>query len=303
MKKSFSGLVLNKEKVSDAQKVGHPLDTAPQERVRPALRDLEIDQIAPDQNQPRKSFDGIEELAQSIKEKGVLQPITVVRVGDKFRIRHGERRWRASQLAGCKTIPAIIMHPVEDADELQLIENMQREDLSPIEESLSIKRIITTKNLTQTEMAQHLGKTQPYISQSLAIASYVENNETENLLSIRTASGAKLSREHLVQIAAVKDNIERQALLREIVCGTLTVKQTREKKNAANRKLLVPNLKVLGRILKSTRKHLSFTGFEDLEVDNPTNRDLILKEINATRDHLIREVGKLDTLKGRLSGD
>ena len=131
------------------------------------VEELDLNDILPNRFQPRIKFneEKIFELAQSIKEHGVLQPIIVRPIGDKYEIVTGERRYKASVLAGLKTIPSIVLK-LEDKDsiELALIENVQREDLSPIEEAISYKKILDMGYLTQDELADKLGISQSAIA-------------------------------------------------------------------------------------------------------------------------------------------
>lgn len=125
------------------------------------LTELKLDQVIRDESQPRKSFDkeALQELADSIKEHGVLQPIVVTKEGDKYQIVAGERRWRASKLAGLETIPAII-RTLDDQNKLEMmiIENAQREDLTPIELATAYAKLKEQFNLTNTEISQRVGK-------------------------------------------------------------------------------------------------------------------------------------------------
>ena len=134
--------------------------------------ELELDDILPNRFQPRFKFheQAITELAESIKEHGVIQPILVRRLGDKYEIIAGERRYKASLLAGKRTIPAIIAE-VNDKDsaEVALIENVQRQDLTPIEEAVSYRKILDMGYLTQEQLAEKLGKTQSTISNKLRL--------------------------------------------------------------------------------------------------------------------------------------
>lgn len=125
------------------------------------LTELKLDQVIRDESQPRKSFDkeALQELADSIKEHGVLQPIVVTKEGSKYQIVAGERRWRASKLAGLETIPAII-RTLDDQNKLEMmiIENAQREDLTPIELATAYAKLKEQFNLTNTEISQRVGK-------------------------------------------------------------------------------------------------------------------------------------------------
>lgn len=125
------------------------------------LTELKITQIVRDESQPRKNFDeeALQELADSIKEHGVLQPIVVTKKGDKYQIVAGERRWRASKLANIETIPAIV-RTVDDQHKLEMmiIENAQREDLTPIELATAYAKLKEQFNLSNTEISQRVGK-------------------------------------------------------------------------------------------------------------------------------------------------
>ncbi len=125
------------------------------------LRNLKITEVEPNRNQPRKRFEqeALEELAQSIKEYGLIQPIVVTPKEGYYSIVAGERRWRASKIAGLKEIPAIIREDDERINsEISLIENMQREDLNPVEKAMGIRTLIDTYGLSQEEVSKKLGK-------------------------------------------------------------------------------------------------------------------------------------------------
>ncbi len=125
------------------------------------LRKLKIIEVEPNREQPRKRFDqeALEELASSIKEYGLIQPIVVTKKDGYYSIIAGERRWRASKLAGLKEIPAIIREDDEKINsEISLIENMQREDLNPVEKAMGIRTLMDNYGMSQEEVAKKLGK-------------------------------------------------------------------------------------------------------------------------------------------------
>lgn len=133
---------------------------------------IAIEEIVPDKSQPRRRFDDerIDELAASIRAKGVIQPILVRRDGEQFRIVAGERRWRASQRAGLKFVPALVKEVTErQAFELALIENIQREDLNAVEEAEAYRRLIDEHGLTQEACAERVGKDRSSIANSLRL--------------------------------------------------------------------------------------------------------------------------------------
>lgn len=134
---------------------------------------INIDFIVANKNQPRKKFDKdkILELSQSIKEYGIIQPLVVNEVEDNtYSIIVGERRWRAARLANIKEIPVIIMNLSDDEIlEVSLIENIQRQDLNPIEEALAYKKLVTDLNLTQEELSNKIGKSRTKITNSIRL--------------------------------------------------------------------------------------------------------------------------------------
>ncbi len=138
-----------------------PVPEEEQIKENDTLKKLKITEVEPNRDQPRKRFDqeALEELAQSIQEYGLIQPIVVTQKDGYYSIIAGERRWRASKLAGLKEIPAIIREDNEKINsEISLIENMQREDLNPVEKAIGIKTLMDTYKMSQEEVAKKLGK-------------------------------------------------------------------------------------------------------------------------------------------------
>ena len=133
---------------------------------------IKLNKIIPNKNQPRLDFydDSIKGLAESIKQNGLLQPITVRKNGDKFELIAGERRYRASLLNGASDIEAIIMESTDDESaNLALVENLQREDLNAIEQAMAMRRIMNAEGLTQNELAQRLGYRQSTVANKLRL--------------------------------------------------------------------------------------------------------------------------------------
>src|SRR5437660_925389 len=136
------------------------------------IREIEIDLIQPGQQQPRTSFDQakLEELAQSIRTTGIIQPLLVRPRGGLFELVAGERRWRAAQLAGLARVPAIVREiPDERLLELALIENIQRQELNPIEEANAYKRLIESLGLTQDDVARRVGRDRTFVTNYLRV--------------------------------------------------------------------------------------------------------------------------------------
>ena len=133
---------------------------------------VKITRVEPNRDQPRKNFDedALQELADSIKQFGLLQPILVQDKGDYFEIIAGERRWRAAKLAGLKEVPVIIRnYSSQEIVEISLIENIQREDLNPIEEAQAYKRLLTEFNLKQDEVAERVSKSRTAVTNSMRL--------------------------------------------------------------------------------------------------------------------------------------
>jgi ParB family chromosome partitioning protein len=143
------------------------------EKERQGVSEIEIRLIDPNPNQPRREFDSekLGELAESIREHGLVQPILVRPKGDgRYEIVAGERRWRAAQLAGLTKVPALVREFTEqESMEIALIENLQREDLNPLEEAEAYRLLLDQFGLTQEELARRLGKSRPQISNTLRL--------------------------------------------------------------------------------------------------------------------------------------
>lgn len=146
--------------------------TAAEDEKVSSLKELPLSEVVPDKEQPRKEFDAesLEALAESIKENGVLQPIVVTREEDKYKIVAGERRYRASKLAGLKTIPAIVRTiDAQNRLELSIIENAQREDLNAIELATAYAKLKTQFNLTTAEIAKRVSKSESGVVNTLRL--------------------------------------------------------------------------------------------------------------------------------------
>jgi ParB family chromosome partitioning protein len=136
------------------------------------IHEIELDKIVPNEYQPRKVFDDekLKELAASIKEQGVIQPVIVHRAGSGYELIAGERRWRASRLAGLKTIPALVKEATKrELLEMALIENIQREDLNPLEAAEAYKRLQDEFKLTQEDLARRVGKERSTVTNFLRL--------------------------------------------------------------------------------------------------------------------------------------
>ena len=165
------------------------------------IEKLKITEVEPNRNQPRKNFDeeALEELAESIKRYGVIQPIIVAKKDDYYEIVAGERRWRASKKAGLKEIPAIVREGNERKNkEIALIENVQREDLNAYEKALGIKELMDEYGLTQQEVSEILGKSRSSIANTVRIL-----NLDERVLEL--VKQGKLAEGHARTLLAIED--------------------------------------------------------------------------------------------------
>lgn len=226
-----------------------PEEKKPEPAAKPAM-DFEdekriwtvpIEKVQPNKNQPRKYFtpEALSELAASIKEKGILQPITVRRLEDKsLQIIAGERRWRAAQHAGLKEVPVIIRHTDEqDALELALIENIQRADLNPIEEAEAYHFLINKYQLTQSGLAEKIGKDRTTVTNTLrllGLCAPVRTYVVENKISLGQAK-ALLSLDNEKAQKRLADQAIKDALsVRAIESQVRQIKAKAEKALAEN---------------------------------------------------------------------
>ena len=188
------------------------------------VRDIAIDEIDPNSDQPRREFDkeALEQLAQSIREAGVLSPILVVENGMRYRIVAGERRYRASRLAGLATVPCIVRElTTEQQMEAALIENLQREDLNPIEEAVAIRSLMQECGYTQEQAAKKLGKSRPAIANALRLL-----NLPGKIIDLVTSGD--LSAGHARVLAGLEDESRQLALAKMCIAQSWSVRRLEE---------------------------------------------------------------------------
>ena len=189
---------------------------------RDELRNLPADVIRPGRYQPRSVFDEekLAELADSIRAQGVVQPIVVRPVGDgDYELIAGERRWRAAQLAGIAAIPAVVRDvPDEVSVAMALIENIQREDLNPLEEATALRRLIDDFQMTQQEAADAVGRSRPAVSNLLRLLELMQ--EVKDLIDMR-----RIEMGHARALLSLDDTLQVQAA-REVVRKQLSVRET-----------------------------------------------------------------------------
>lgn len=181
---------------------------------------IEIDEIAPSESQPRKTFnkEKLEELARSIKTHGVIQPIVVRKQGSHYEVVAGERRWRAARIAGLSEVPCIVRELTDEQNMLvAIIENVQREDLNPIEEARGIRAMIEDYELTQDEVAKAVSKSRPYITNALRMLKLPD-------AVLDMVSAGKLSAGHARAILSAKEE-EQTEIAKHVETKGLSVRE------------------------------------------------------------------------------
>lgn len=184
--------------------------------------EVDIDLIDPSAAQPRTHFDEgrLEELAQSIRSNGIVQPILVRRRGARYQLVAGERRWRAAQRAGLQQIPAVVREiPDDKLLELALIENIQRQELNAIEEAHAYKRLIETLGLTQETVAQRVGRDRSFVTNHLRLLRLPEDIQ-------QLVEEEKLSMGHARALLGVDDQDIQRKVARNIIDQSLSVRET-----------------------------------------------------------------------------
>lgn len=232
----------------------------------PMYKFIDINQIEANENQPRTHFEAekIQELSVSIKQNGLLQPIVVRPYNGKYQIVVGERRFRACKLAGLEEVPCM----VQEYDEKQtataaLVENIQRENLSPIEEALAYQQLLDTQNLTQEQLAKKVGKKQSTIANKLRLLQLP--------MTVQEAVRRRdITERHARALLKLDSTAKQNNMLREIMDKGLNVKQTEEKINTKiepkkpkpKTKSISQNLKIAINTLEQAIKMVEQAGVE-----------------------------------------
>ena len=197
----------------------------PEMRPGSAPLEVDVDLISPNEYQPRQRPDDtrLDELARSIKNNGLIQPIVVHKVGNGYRIIAGERRWRAAQIAGMTRVPVVVKEVASGQDaqllEMALIENIQREDLNPIDEAAAYEKLSTDFKMTQEEIATVVGKDRSSVANHLRLLKLPQEVRAE------VASG-RLSMGHARALLAVADEGGQRQVAREVIAQNLSVRET-----------------------------------------------------------------------------
>lgn len=220
---------------------------------------MDITKVEPNREQPRQKFDedALLELAESIKQFGVLQPLLVQEKDDYYEIIAGERRWRAAKLAGVKKIPVIIKKlTAQEIMEISLIENIQREDLNPIEEAMAYKRLLTEFNLKQDEVAERVSKSRTAVTNAMRLLKL--NDKVQQMVI-----DEMLTTGHARALLGIDDQEKQYVLAQKIFDEKLSVRDTEklvksiqnEKKNRTNvRKKIDPKLEAIYHDLEEQMK-------------------------------------------------
>jgi ParB family chromosome partitioning protein len=192
--------------------------------VQEAIRQLAVDRIVPNPRQPRAPMgeEGLAELAASIAEHGLIQPIIVTQTEDGYQIIAGERRWRAARQAGLETVPAIIKEATpQEMLELALVENIQRADLNPLEEANAYRQLMDEFGLTQAEVADRVGKSRPAVANTVRLLSLPAEIQAALV-------GEKISEGHARALLALPTAEAQEAALKTILKRHLSVRQAEE---------------------------------------------------------------------------
>ena len=198
---------------------------APEPPPRSSPIEADVDRLSPNRFQPRLHVDDarLRELAESIKANGIIQPIVVRRDGDRFQIIAGERRWRAAMLAGLTRVPVVVRDVATDGErsllEMALIENIQREDLNPIDEALAYRRLADEFQLKQDDIAAAVGKDRASIANTLRLLKLPEEVRAE------VASG-RLSMGHARALLSLAGESEQLRIARDVIARALSVRET-----------------------------------------------------------------------------
>lgn len=211
------------------------------EREREII-EVSLDDIIPNRFQPRLSFDeqGLNELAESIRQHGIIQPLVLRKIGDKYEIIAGERRYKASYIAGLTKVPAVIIDLNDnESAEVAIVENIQRKDLSPIEEAKSYKKLLDRGYLTQDQLASRMGKNQSTVSNKLRLLNLDEKVQDALLNN-------KISERHARSLLKLDNKEEQKEVLDKIIEKRLNVRDTEDlinrKLNGEEEFINIPNL-------------------------------------------------------------
>lgn len=249
---------------------------------------LKITKVEPNRGQPRKSFneDALQELADSIKQFGLLQPILVQKRNDYYEIVAGERRWRAAKMAGLKEVPVIVKeYSDREIVEISLIENLQREDLNPIEEALAYKRLMDEFHLKQDEIAERVSKSRTTITNSLRLlklCSGVRQMIIDDMLSTGHARALIPVEDEETQLLLAQRIFDEKLSVREVeklVKNILNPEEKKEKKEELPQSLLYIYQDIENRLKEKLSRKVAISakgknGAGKIEIEFYSNDDL-----------------------------
>ena len=234
---------------------------------------LYLDDIIPNRFQPRQVFDekALKELAVSIKEHGVIQPIIVRNIGNKYEIIAGERRYKASALAGLTKIPAIVRNlDDKESSKVALLENLQRKNLNPIEEARTYQKILELDQMTQEELAKTMGKSQSAVANKLRLLSLSDDVQDALLKE-------KISERHARALLAVDNQEKQKQLLNKIIANKMTVRELEEEINPK------PKEKIATADIEKLLNREPVSVNENTSVNVPSLPNLNLDNNNSTK--------------------
>lgn len=253
---------------------------------------VNINDIKPNENQPRKVFDEekIEELGASIKAHGIIQPLVVRKRKDIYEIVAGERRWRAARKAGLKEVPCIIRSFTDEENMLiAIIENMQRENLNPIEEAVGLNEMIKTYGLTQEEVSKSISKSRPYISNSLRLLKLPDEIQ-------KYVANGKISGGHARALININNKKKQTEICDRIIKEGLSVRETEALASGKTKKRAKALTKVKNHDTKLVENQLKELYGTKVLIDYRGNKGSINLEFYS-KEELNRLIDLLKTVK------
>ncbi|MGN0973979.1 MAG: ParB/RepB/Spo0J family partition protein [Bacilli bacterium] len=255
---------------------------------------LYLDDIIPNRFQPRERFDenALKELAASIKEHGVIQPIIVRKIGDKYEIIAGERRYKASAMAGLTKIPAIIRNlDDKESSKVALLENLQRKNLSAIEEARTYQKILDLDQMTQYELAKTMGKSQPAVANKLRLLTLPDEVQDALLKE-------KISERHARSLLNLENENDQIDMLHKIINTRMTVRELDEEIKSKNKSTPLPGLEspTESLLTKEEKKEDSVTKYE---AERPIETIDKLLNINSDNNYDAVTTPDLEELRNR----
>lgn len=255
--------------VKEEKKVAVDTKKSSQQETSNGERMMKISMIEPNREQPRKKFDedALQELSESIKQYGILQPLLVSDKKDYYEIVAGERRWRAAKMAGLKEVPVVVKEfSTQEIVEISLIENIQREDLNPVEEAMAYKRLIDEFHLKQDEIAERVGKSRTAVTNAMRLLKLSEKVQQMLIDEMITAGHARA-------ILAISDKEKQESVAMKVFDEKLSVRET----EALVKRMLEP---------PKTEKKSKFSSAEDAIYESLEEK---MKSIMGTRVQIHRK--------------